>query len=203
METKALTLADTLSFFLAADQLKHQTRENRLHDASRSETVAEHCWHVSLLAMLCEPFAATDIDEVHVRELLVIHDLVEVYAGDTVLWADDLEADVAAREAAAGERLVNQLPEMMHTRFSRLIDEFQAQETPEARYARALDSLHPMLLSWGPGGMGHVRPSLTATAVLARKSRYLESFPPLWDLAQQVVADAVARGLLDPGETER
>jgi len=91
----------------------------------------------------------------------------------------------------------------MRTRFSRLIDEFQAQETPEARYARALDSLHPMLLSWGPGGMGHVRPSLTATAVLARKSRYLESFPPLWDLAQQVVADAVARGLLDPGETER
>lgn len=196
---ESLTLSDTLDFFLAADQLKHQVRENRLYDATRPETVAEHCWHVSLLAMLCEPFAPPDIDQAHVRELLVIHDLVEVYAGDTVLWADDLEADVAAREAAAGERLVDLLPEMMRNRFSRLIDEFQAQETREARYARALDSLHPMLLSWGPGGKGHARTSLTATAVLARKNHYLESFPPLWDMAQQVVANAVARGLLNPG----
>ncbi len=180
-------------------RIKHLQRENRIHEASRHETVAEHCWHVSLLAMLCEPFAPSDIDQAHVRELLVIHDLVEVYAGDTVLWADAVEADVAAREAAAGKRLVNQLPAMMRDRFSRLIEEFQAQDTQESRYARALDSLHPMLLSWGPGGKGHVRTTLTATSVLVRKSRYLESFPPLWDLAQQIVADAVARGLLRSG----
>ncbi|MGC4105664.1 MAG: HD domain-containing protein [Thermomicrobiales bacterium] len=185
---------DTLGFFLAAEGLKREQRMNVLLDDSRHESVAEHCWHLSLLAMLLEPYAPPDIDLLHVRDLITIHDLVEVYAGDTWFYSD--ATDTAEREAASATRLLAMLPDADASRFRPLIDEFQAQQTPEARYARALDVLHPMILSYAPGGSGPTAPQLTASRVLARKRPHLEAFPALWDFAQRLTASAVERGIL-------
>jgi putative hydrolase of HD superfamily len=188
---------DTLDFFLAAERLKREARMNTVLDGSRHESVAEHCWHLSLLAILFEPYAPSDIDPVHVRDLITVHDLVEVYAGDSWFYSD--ATDIAEREAASAMKLLAMLPEADRDRFRPLIDEFQAQQTSEARYARALDVLHPMILSYAPGGSGPTAPTLTAARVLARKQPYLESYPALWDFAQRLVASAIERGAIDPG----
>lgn len=187
-----------LDFFLATDQLKMIARENRVLDGSRHETVAEHSWHVTLLAMTLAHAAPPETDIDHVVNLLTVHDLVEVYAGDTVIWWDVDAAEVDARERAAAARLFAQLPDGVRPRFEKLNAEFMAQETVEARFARALDALHPLLMTWGTRGAGHVRKDLTVDRIVARKQPLIGPFPALWALAEQVLAEAVARGLLSP-----
>ena len=194
------SLQDRLSFFVATDRLKETRRANWIYSEPRQETVAEHVWHTSLLAMLLQDAAPEGTDHNHVRDLLVIHDLVEVFAGDTVLWDDVPLDDIDAREQAAGERLMGMLPEDQHERFDPLWREFQAQLTVEARFARAIDALHPMVMSWFPGGQGHANKTLTPTRVLTRKRPAIEPFPKLWELANWLVQQAVDQGLIPADE---
>lgn len=189
-------LWERLAFFLATDALKDIQRANTTFAGIRSESVAEHSWHVTLLAILFADAAPDGTDHDRVRDLLTIHDLVEVYAGDTAVWDAVTGDDVEGREQEAGERLMRLLPPDQVGRFDPLWREFQAQETVEARFARAIDALHPMLMSWGPDGVGHPRSDLRKQQVLIRKREWLEEFPMLWDLARAVVASAVERQLL-------
>ena len=197
------SLAVFLPFIAATDGLKHVTRANRVVDGSRQEGVAEHVWHTSLLALLFADAAPEGTDHDRVRDLLTTHDLVEIHAGDTVIWDDIPDEDVAAREDAAAQRLFALLPEAHRTQFSGYWAEFSAQQTVEARFARALDALHPMLMSWGADGVGHPNQDLTPSRVLARKRPMIEEFSALWDLAQDVVASAVERGLIAPNDAAR
>lgn len=190
------SLHQRLEFFLATDALKDIGRANHTFAGARPETVAEHSWHVTLLAMLLEDAAPHGTDHARVRDLLTIHDLVEVYAGDTVIWDAAIGAEIDDRERAAGERLMRLLPPDQAERFDPLWREFQAQATVEARFARAIDALHPMLMSWGPEGVGHPRRDLHRQRVLDRKRPLLEEFSTLWELACAVVTSAVERGLL-------
>ena len=194
------SLQDRLSFFVATDRLKETRRANWIYSEPRQETVAEHVWHTSLLAMLLQDAAPEGTDHNHVRDLLVIHDLVEVFAGDTVLWDDVPLDDVDAREHAAGERLMRMLPEDQYARFDPLWREFQAQVTVEARFARAIDALHPMVVSWFPGAQGHANKTLTPTKILTRKRPSIEPFPQLWELANWLVQQAVDQGLIPADE---
>ena len=187
---------DTLAFFLATDGLKSEKRTTMLADGSRSESVAEHCWHLSLLALILEPHAPPGIDLVHVRNLITIHDLVEVYAGDTWFYSDDV--DSSTREAASAVKLLALLPKVGRDNLQAMMDEFQAQKTPESRYARALDVLHPMVISYAQGGFDATKPLLRASMILDRKRPYLEAFPVLWDFAQRLVESGIQRGVLDP-----
>jgi len=193
-------LPSRLPFLAATDALKHIRRANRTFDGSRQETVAEHTWHVTLLALLFADAAPDGTDHNRVRDLLIAHDLVEVHAGDTVIWDNVPAAETAAREHAAAGLLFALLPDRQRDRFDALWREFDAQVTVEATFARALDALHPMLMSWGPGGVGHPNPDLTPARVLARKRPLLEAFPDLWDLAQTLVHEAAARGLIAPDD---
>lgn len=187
-----------LDFFAATDGLKHIQRANRVMDGSRQETVAEHTWHATLLAMLFADAAPDGTDHNRVRDLLTIHDLVEIHAGDTVIWDNVPDADVAAREATAATRLFSTLDDTRRAQFETLWREFEAQKTTEARFARAIDSLHPMIMSWGPSGIGHPNPALRPSIVLARKRPMIEPFPDLWKLAQSLVQSAADRGLIEP-----
>lgn len=195
------SLHERLAFFVTTDRLKQTYRANWTYSEARQETVAEHTWHTTLLAMLLQDAAPDGTDHSHVRDLLIVHDLVEVFAGDTVLWDDVPLDDVTAREHAAGERLMAMLPEAQHARFDPLWREFQAQETVEAQFARAIDALHPMVISWFPGGPGHANKTLTPTKILSRKRPFLEPFPPLWDLAHWLVRQAVEQELIPGDET--
>lgn len=193
-------LRERLSFFVATDRLKETQRANWLYTEPSHETVAEHVWHTSLLAMLLQDTAPDGVDHSRVRDLLIIHDLVEVFAGDTFLYDDVPLDDVTAREHAAGERLMAMLPDDQYERLDPLWHEFQAQLTAEARFARAIDALHPMVMSWFPSAAGHLTPALTPTKILTRKRPAIESFPALWSLANWLVQQAVDQGLISGDE---
>lgn len=186
-----------LGFLLTADRLKQVVRNNRLHDGSRFENSAEHSWHLTLMALTLAEHAPPGTDSGRVVELLIVHDLVEIEAGDH--WVVEANAEaVAADEAAAAERLFALLPDDQRRRFHALWREYEARATAEARFARALDALHPMLLVWGPGGSDAVHVPVTAGSMRERKRPALEPYPELWALAQRLLDDAVARGALQP-----
>lgn len=186
-----------LAFLLTADRLKQVERNNRLLDGSRQENVAEHSWHLTLMALTLAEHAPAGTDTGHVVEMLIVHDIVEIEAGDH--WVIDANAaEVAAKEEVAAGRLFGMLPAKQRDHFLALWHEYEARETAEARFARALDSLHPLLLVWGPGGSDIVHAPVTATFMRDYKRAALEPYPALWALAQRLLDDAVRRGVLPP-----
>jgi putative hydrolase of HD superfamily len=194
------TTSQRLEFLAATDALKLIERANTVSSGGRQENVAEHSWHISLMSLLFADAAPDGTDHQRVRDLLIVHDLVEIHAGDTVVWDNTPDTDVRDRETAAAVRLFGLLSEHEASRFHDLWTEFDRQETIESRFARALDALHPMLMSWGPSSAGHPRVELRPSMVLTRKRAWLEEFPELWQIAQDAVQSAVERGLLTPDD---
>lgn len=186
-----------IDFLLTCDRLKAVTRQNRLYDGSRDENSAEHSWHLALMALTLVEYAPAGTDMAHVVRLLVTHDLVEVYAGDAYFELPDPEMALhTLQEQQAAVRLFAQLPAVQGAAFMAWWEEFEARQTPEARFAKALDSLQPLLLTWGTGGVGSTRLDLPAERVLRRKHLYISEYPALWELVEQTVAEAVAAGIL-------
>lgn len=197
-------LVERLAFFTEADKLKSISRANWVRSDKRFESVAEHVWHTTLLAMIFADAAPDGTDHNRVRDLLTVHDLVEVYAGDVPIW-DQVEGDdLEAREHAAGVRLTALLPPDVRSRIDPLWREFQDQKTLDSRFARAIDALHPMIVSWYPPAIGHRRAAqITATAIIERKRPEIEAFPALWHLAQWLVLQAVEQGFIPEDETSK
>lgn len=185
-----------LTFLYLSDKLKSVTRQNRLHDGSRDENAAEHSWHLTLMALLFAEHAPPGTDLTHVTRLLIVHDLVEVYAGDTMIFNDADAVGVLERERVAAERLFSTLPEDQNREFSALWHEFEARDTEEARFAKALDAFHPPLMTWGKGGVGSSHHELTAALAREHKRPYLEAYPALWTILCQALDEAVAVGTL-------
>lgn len=195
-------LVKRLEFFSEADKLKNIQRANWIRSDKRFETVAEHVWHTTLLALIFADAAPQGMNHDRVRDLLTVHDLVEVYAGDVPIWDQHDSAGIEARELAAGTRLTALLPEDVRERIDPLWHEFQDQHTPESQFARAIDSLHPMVVSWFPPAIGHRRAAeITPTAIIERKKPQIGAFPALWELAQWLVLQAVKQGFIVEDDT--
>jgi putative hydrolase of HD superfamily len=137
------------AFLREADRLKTVLRANQLMDRSRFENSAEHSWHAALLALLCAPLAGPDVDMSRAIEMLMLHDIVEVDAGDHPIHITHNPASVAALEEAAADRIYGLLPEDLRRRFRATWEEFEAMQSPTARYAKAIDFLAPALQSIG------------------------------------------------------
>lgn len=187
-----------LEFLLTSDRLKSVTRQNSIFNGSRAETVAEHSWQVTLMALLFSEYAPPETDIAHVLNLLVVHDLVEIYAGDHLVFTQADAAAVAELEARAAERLFSLLPGDQKERLGSMWREFEDQLTAEAKFARAIDALHPVLMTWRPGGKGSSHHAMTAELVLERKRPFLEPYPELWRLVQDVLDEAVTARVLTP-----
>lgn len=185
-------------FILTADRLKGVTRTTLLHDGSRPENSAEHSWHLALMALTLAEYAPAGTDLNRVIHLLLVHDLVEIYAGDTHFDQSAERAEAQrAKEMDAAHRLFSLLPADQEAQFHDLWREFEERQTPEARFAKALDALQPMLLTWGPDGQGSAaHPELTRQRVLRLKHGALSAFPELWAYAQEWLTNAVGRGIL-------
>lgn len=195
-------LVDRLNFYVTTDKLKSTYRANWVREEERFETVAEHVWHTGLLAMLFADAAPLGVDHNRVRDLLTVHDLVEVFAGDVPIWDQFEGDDLDTLEHAAGVRLTALLPDDQRERIDPLWIEFQDQVTAESRFARAIDALHPMIMSWFPPGIGHDRAhQITPTAIIVRKSPLIQLYPELWNLAQWLVLQAVEQGFIPADET--
>lgn len=184
-----------MDFLDAVEALKVVERRNRTVDRARRENSAEHSWHVALMALVLAEHAEPGIDRLRVVAMLLVHDLVEIHAGDTWLYDDAAVADQAEREADAAARLFARLPDDQAAHFLALWREFDARETPEARFAAAIDALQPLanhVLSGDPDES----PRPARSQVLARKEA-IAAFPNLWERAVALVEVSVAHGLYE------
>ena len=171
---------DQLAFILEVDRLKTVLRRTWLTDGSRRENSAEHSWHLALMAVLLEEHAEPGLDIRRVIEMALIHDIVEIDAGDTFAYDTAGNESKAAREMAAAERLFGLLPEDQARRVRSLWDEFEAGATPEARYALALDRLQPLIQNvHGKGGAWRSH-GVTREQVLQRMSPVRDVSESLW-----------------------
>lgn len=191
------TLQRQVAFLLETDKLKEVVRLNQLTGGARRETTAEHCWHVILQTLTLAEHAPAGTDISHVVKLLAVHDLVEIDAGDH--WVtDDNRAGVKDLEQAAANRLFALLPTSQGLDFKALWLEFEANETPEAKFANAMDALHPMVLVFASGLDDPTHEPISAEALRLTKESRLSPFPRLWDFAQDLLNQAVRDGKLLP-----
>ncbi|SNQ45949.1 putative HD superfamily hydrolase [Frankia canadensis] len=191
-------LARQIAFLLEIDGLKSVLRQSHLIDLSRRENDAEHSWHLAMLAVVLGEYATEEVDQAKVIRMLLIHDLVEVYAGDTFLYDTRGVAEQEERERAAADRLFPQLPDDQAVALRRLWDEFEERRTPDARFARALDRVQPLLLNFYTRGASWRAHRVTKAQVLARRQLIEDGSPALWEYIQVMIDEAVRRGYLLP-----
>ena len=189
-------LTQQIAFLIEADKLKQVIRRTPLVDSSRRENSAEHSWHLVMAAIVLREYSAADIDLLRVLEMLAVHDLVEIDAGDTFAYdAQDLVTK-AERELAGAERVFALLPPDQTSRLRSLWEEFEAQETPEARFANAMDRLQPLLQNACAQGGSWRDHDVERAQVLRRMAPIQSAVPAAWQLVMKIVDDFYASGLL-------
>jgi putative hydrolase of HD superfamily len=191
-----------IAFIVELDKLKQVLRQTRLMDGSRRENDAEHCWHVALMAVVLAEHAGAGIDVLRVLKMLLIHDVVEIDAGDTFLYAAVDAAAVAERETRAAERIFGLLPPDQAGELRALWEEFEARRSAEAKFARALDRLEPLLQNHRNGGGTWREHGVTVEQVLAKKRIVADGSAALWAFAVELINDSLARGYLRAGNRE-
>jgi putative hydrolase of HD superfamily len=193
-------LASQLRFLGEADKLKTIARRTTLCDASRMENSAEHSWHLALAAMVLREYAPPGLDLLRVLELVTVHDLVEIDAGDTFAYDAAAHETKSAREQAAADRLFGLLPRGDGDRFRALWEEFEAQTSTEAQFANALDRLQPLLLNSCSGGGSWRGQNLTDRQVLRRMAPVERALPAAWPFVLAVVDAYRDAGVIRPSD---
>lgn len=190
-------LRQQLVFLIEADRLKNVIRGNRISDGSRRENTAEHSWHLALFAMVLQEHAVGPVNILRVVQMLLLHDLVEIECGDTPLF-DPRRATQSEQERLAAEKLFGMLPADQGGPLRALWEEFEEAATADARFAKALDRLQPILLNHVVGGGTWIDYDVDETRERSMTERIAEGSPTLWAAAETVFADAVANGWLRP-----
>jgi putative hydrolase of HD superfamily len=189
-------LEQQLEFIAELDRLKHVVRRTPLIDGSRCETDAEHSWEVAMMAVVLAEHAGSPINLGRVVTMLLIHDVVEIDAGDSFLYDDQAGATKSARERTAADRLFQLLPSEQAAELRELWDEFEQLETPEARFAKAMDRLQPLLHNYRAGGGTWTHPGVDHAKVAQRKQIIGSGSPALWAYARELLQRAVDEGVL-------
>jgi putative hydrolase of HD superfamily len=193
-------LDSQLRFLLEADKLKTVLRQSTLIDASRQENSAEHSWHLALMALVLRDHSPPGTDLSRVIAMLLLHDLVEIDAGDLFVYAGaQAQARQEVAERAAADRIFALLPPSQAQAFRALWDEFEERRTREAKFARALDRLQPMLANYQTGGGTWLAHGVTADQVLLRVALIEDGSATLGEYARDLIDRSVARGFLAPG----
>ena len=190
-------LTRQLQFLEEIDKLKGVERRTLLMDGGRVENSAEHSWHIAVMVPLLAEYApAPAIDLARVTRMLLVHDLVEIDAGDTYCYDEDARQGQADREAVAARRVFGLLPADQADAHLALWEEFEARETPEARFAVALDRLQPLIHNFRTEGRQWLRHGVRSDQVRRRMRPLREGAPRLWEYAEALIDESVARGYL-------
>lgn len=185
-----------IQFVIEIDKLKSVLRQTLLCDGSRRENSAEHSWHIAMMAIVLSEYAPASVDLLRVIKMLLVHDLVEVYAGDTFCYDVQGNLDKAAREVEAASKLFGMLPEEQNAELRMLWEEFEAKQTADAKFATALDRLQPLLQNQETkGGTWRIH-GINVRQVCDRMSPVQEGMPEVWPLMQQIIEEAVTDGYL-------
>ena len=192
-------LEQQMNFILEVDKLKSITRQNYLINGSRKENDADHSWHLALMCAILSEHANVKIDVIKTMTMVLIHDIVEIDAGDT--YAYDLSANSSKRERelAAAERIFNLLPEDQAVEMRLLWEEFEEGKTPEAKFAVTLDHMQPMLLNAGSEGKSWKEHQVTISQVMKRNETTHEGSETLWEYQYKIMKQQVEIGNLING----
>ena len=189
-------LARQIAFILEIDKLKQVWRQTPLLDCSRKENDAEHSWQLALMAVVLAEYAPEGTDMMRVVKMLLIHDIVEIDAGDNPAFSGKSDIEQQREEIKAANRLFGILPEGLEKEFFQLWEEFEAMESNEAMFARTIDRLQPFLHNYFTDGHMWLKHEIQAKQVRERSRIIGKTSPRLHGIVEQLIADAVARGYL-------
>ena len=199
-ETGGERLARQLGFIVEIEKMKSILRRTLLADSSRRENDAEHSWHLAIAALLlCEytPAPAPAINILKTLKMTLVHDLVEIYAGDTFAYDAAGNADKAARERESADRLFSRLPDEQGAEIRSLWEEFDAESTIEAKYAASLDRFMPLLNNFLSQGYAWKSGAVDSAAVYRRMDVIRTGLPALWPVVEGIIRLSVEKGFLN------
>ena len=192
----SLRLDQQIGFILELDTLKSVLRRSYLLNNTRRENSAEHSWHLSAMALVLAEHANVDIDQFRVLKMLLVHDIVEIDSGDTYIYDTAGNDTKAVREQEAAQRIFGLLPDDQKLELTQLWQEFEARETPEAKFAAALDRLMPLLHNYHTEGRSWREHGITKQQVLNFNRHIADGSQSLWKYAEALIDDAAAKGYL-------
>jgi putative hydrolases of HD superfamily len=193
-------LTNALAFLREIDKLKSILRQTRVtFDPDRRENDAEHSWHLAMMAIVLADHGPREVDLLSVLRMVLVHDLVEIDAGDTFIYDDAHAASQADREQRAADRIFGLLDEPMRSQLRGAWDEFEANVTPSATYARAIDRVQPILQNYYTDGASWRAHGISAAQVRAKNGPLVAGGAPAhWAHVETLIDDAVTRGWLTP-----
>lgn len=188
-----------LQFALEIDKEKNILRQTHLSGHGRRENDAEHAWHMAVMIWLLREYANDQIDLAKAMTMALIHDVVEIDAGDTYAYDTAGLATQQEREAKAAERIFGLLPDDQRTQLQQLFEEFEAYESPEARFVHAIDNLQPLMLNHSNNGGDWREHGVTRAQVMGRQQQSAKGSVQLWEYIRHVIEENIAKGnILDP-----
>ena len=187
-------LKKQLDFALEIDKEKNILRQTHLSNHGRNENDAEHAWHMAVMAYLLREYSNEPVDIGKVMLMCLIHDIVEIEAGDTYAYDVENLKTQKAREDAAKEKIYSLLPEDQKAELIALFDEFEARETPESKYAHAMDNLQPLMLNNSNGGEDWRKRQITASQVYGRQNSTKDGSEKLFEVVDNIIKDNIKKG---------
>ena len=189
-------LKKQLEFSLEIDKEKNIFRQTHLSGKGRNENDAEHAWHMAIMAYLLREYANEEVDIAKVMLMCLIHDIVEIDAGDTYAYDAEGLATQKAREDAAKERIYSLLPEDQKKELIALFDEFEEYQTPEAKFARAMDNLQPLILNNSNNGGDWKEHGVTSETIYKRQRKTKLGSEKLYEVTDQIIQENIRKGNL-------
>ncbi len=190
-------LIKQIKFITEIDRLKQIFRQNVVIGTTRNENDAEHSWHMAAMAILLSEYSVEkNLDTLKVLKLILVHDLVEIGAGDTFCYDEKGCEDKAEREEKAAQQLFNMLPKDQADEIYGLWREFEELKTSEAKFAACMDRLQPLLLNYNTGGHTWQKPGVTSEKVIKRNRMLEQHAPELWQLAKEIIETSIEKGIL-------
>ena len=189
-----------LAFALEIDKEKNIFRQTHLSGHGRNENDAEHAWHMAIMAYLMKEYANEEVDIAKVMVMCLIHDIVEIDAGDTYAYDEEGLKTQKTREDAAKERIFSLLPEDQKQEMIALFDEFEAYSSPEARFAHSLDNLQPLMLNTSNDGGDWKEHGVTADHVYGRQVKTKLGSQKLYEVSDELIREQITKGNLRYGK---
>lgn len=190
-------LEQQISFLLEVDKMKKIYRQTHILGRERAENDAEHSWHLALMAFLLSEYANDKVDVAKVMKMVLVHDLVEIDAGDTYAYDEKGNASKRERELKAADRIFGLLPEEQGKELRDLWDEFEEYETPEAKYAHTLDNFQPLMLNNANGGGDWKDHKVRKSQIYKRNAKTGEGSREIWEYMAELIDENTKAGNIE------
>ncbi len=191
-------LQKQIKFAIVIDEMKNIFRRNLIIDGSRRENDAEHSWNLAMLAMLFEEYSTEKVNIEKVLKIALVHDLIEIYAGDTFAYDVKGNEDKLQREIESADKLFGILDPVQGAEIRALWDEFEAKETPESKYANAIDRIQPLINNYMTNGHTWKEGNVNAPQIYKRMDIIRTTTPALWPIVEGIISTSIEIGILKP-----